>query len=45
MTEAIALYKKNGFKIIPNYGPYVHIANSICFEKKLNEEHPDNRIG
>jgi len=33
--EAIELYKKNGYKIIPNYGQYVGIENSICFEKEL----------
>ncbi|MGE5106506.1 MAG: GNAT family N-acetyltransferase [Sphingobacteriales bacterium] len=33
--EAIKLYKKNGYKIIPNYGQYATIENSICFEKKL----------
>lgn len=35
MPEAIALYKKNNFKIIPNYGQYAHIADSICFEKEI----------
>ena len=33
--EAIALYKKNGYEIIPNYGQYVGIENSVCFEKAL----------
>lgn len=33
--EAIALYTKNGYKIIPNYGQYIGIDNSVCFEKKL----------
>jgi len=33
--EAIGLYKKNGYKTIPNYGQYTGIANSLCFEKKL----------
>jgi GNAT superfamily N-acetyltransferase len=33
--EAIGLYKKNGYKIIPNYGQYIGIDNSVCFEKKL----------
>ena len=33
--EAIALYKKQGYQIIPNYGQYKGIDNSICFEKKL----------
>jgi len=31
--EAIALYKKNGYKLIPNYGQYAEIENSVCFEK------------
>lgn len=33
--EAIALYKKNGYKIIPNYGQYKGVDNSVCFEKKV----------
>ena len=33
--EAIALYKKQGYQIIPNYGQYEEIANSVCFEKIL----------
>lgn len=33
--EAIHLYKKNGYSLIPNYGQYADIENSICFEKKL----------
>ena len=33
--EAIALYKKSGYKIIPNYGQYAEMDNSICFEKVL----------
>lgn len=35
-SEAIELYKKNGYKLIPNYGQYAGIENSLCFEKKLN---------
>lgn len=31
--EAIALYKKNGYAIIPNYGQYQTVENSVCFEK------------
>jgi len=34
--EAIALYKKNGYKVIPNYGQYIGIENSVCFLKELN---------
>lgn len=33
--DAIALYQKVGYQIIPNYGQYIGIANSICFEKDL----------
>lgn len=35
MMEAIGLYKKNGFRIIPNYGPYAAIESSVCFEKEI----------
>jgi putative acetyltransferase len=33
--EAIALYKKNGYRAIPNYGQYANVENSVCFEKRL----------
>jgi len=33
--EAVALYKKNGYRLIPNYGQYAGIENSLCFEKEL----------
>jgi putative acetyltransferase len=33
--EAIQLYEKNGYQIIPNYGQYAGIENSVCFEKNL----------
>ena len=35
--EAIALYKKNGYKLIPNYGQYAEIENSLCFEKEIKK--------
>lgn len=35
MPDAIALYKKNGYQSIPNYGQYVNVASSVCFEKRL----------
>lgn len=31
--EAIHLYKKNGYKIVANYGQYAGVENSVCFEK------------
>ena len=33
--EAIRLYKKSGYKVIPNYGQYAGIENSVCFEKNI----------
>ncbi len=33
--EAIRLYKKNNYRIIPNYGQYEGVSNSVCFEKTL----------
>lgn len=33
--EAIALYLKAGYKIIPNYGQYINVENSVCFEKPI----------
>ena len=33
--EAIGLYKKNGYRLIPNYGQYAEIENSLCFEKDI----------
>lgn len=34
--EAIALYMKNGFRQIPNYGQYQGVNNSLCFSKKIS---------
>ena len=33
--EAIRVYQKNGYQIIPNYGQYAGIENSLCFEKEI----------
>ena len=33
--DAVALYKKNGYSIVDNYGQYKGIENSICFSKTL----------
>lgn len=35
--EAIGLYKKNGYKVIPNFGQYENVENSVCFEKELTK--------
>ncbi|MFZ4783646.1 MAG: GNAT family N-acetyltransferase [Armatimonadaceae bacterium] len=31
--EAIRLYQKSGYSIIPNYGQYAGVENSVCMEK------------
>lgn len=33
--EAVALYASSGYSVIPNYGQYVGVENSVCFEKIL----------
>ena len=33
--EAVALYKKNGYTIIPNFGQYKNVEKSICMHKIL----------
>lgn len=33
--DAVALYLKNKYTIIPGYGQYAGVANSICFSKTL----------
>ncbi|QNK64200.1 GNAT family N-acetyltransferase [Pedobacter sp. PAMC26386] len=33
--EAIKLYKKNGYQVIPNYGQYAKIETSVCFQKDM----------
>jgi GNAT superfamily N-acetyltransferase len=32
-VEAVELYKKKGYSLIPNYGQYIGMDNSICFQK------------
>jgi len=36
--EAIALYQKNKYQVVPNFGKYINVENSICFEKILEME-------
>jgi GNAT superfamily N-acetyltransferase len=33
--EAINLYQKSGYTIIPNYPPYEEMENSVCMKKTL----------
>jgi len=37
-NEAVQFYKKSLYKITPNYGQYIGIENSLCFEKQLKNE-------
>jgi GNAT superfamily N-acetyltransferase len=32
--EAQALYRRCGYAVIPNYGPYAGVENSVCFSKE-----------
>lgn len=34
-VEAVRLYNKSGYNVIPNYGQYAGVENSVCFEKGL----------
>ena len=33
--DAIGLYRKSGYYPIPNYGQYIGVDNSVCFEKPV----------
>ena len=33
--EAIRLYEKSGYELIPNYGQYAGMENSVCMKKPL----------
>ncbi|MBN3520214.1 GNAT family N-acetyltransferase [Algoriphagus lutimaris] len=33
--DAIALYESSGYQLIPNYGQYQGVENSVCFRKML----------
>ena len=34
--EAIRLYERSGYTVIPNYDQYIGMENSVCFEKVLS---------
>ena len=34
--EAIRLYQKSGYSIIPNYAQYEGVDNSVCMKKSIN---------
>lgn len=35
LVAAMALYRKIGYKVIPNYGRYKDMPDSVCMKKKL----------
>jgi GNAT superfamily N-acetyltransferase len=41
-AEAIQLYQKAGYGIIPNYGQYSGIVNSVCMRKSLVTNNLEN---
>lgn len=36
LTESCAVYRKLGFEVITNYGPYADMPESLCMAKKLS---------
>ncbi|MFN8243501.1 MAG: GNAT family N-acetyltransferase [Ferruginibacter sp.] len=36
--EAIRLYQKAGFALIPNYGQYAGVENSVCMRKEVSNK-------
>ncbi|KAA3440455.1 GNAT family N-acetyltransferase [Rufibacter hautae] len=36
--EAIRLYTKSDFKVIPNFGQYENIESSVCMQKEVKRE-------
>jgi len=35
LTNAISLYQKSGYEVIPNYGQYIDVESSVCMKKIL----------
>lgn len=40
---AVRLYEKSGYLVIPNYGQYKNVLNSVCMEKQLRTDQSDNQ--
>ena len=34
-TQAVNFYKKNNYAIVPNFGQYENVENSLCFKKEI----------
>lgn len=39
LAESCAVYRKLGFVVIPNYGPYVNMPESLCMAKDLQDKY------
>lgn len=38
LQNAVALYKKHGYAVRPQYGQYINIEHSICMQKPLTKQ-------
>ncbi len=38
LADAVGLYQQSGYTVIPNYGQYEGVDNSVCFEKVLDHQ-------
>ena len=36
MTDAVGLYQRCGYSVVPNYGQYAGVESSVCMQKNLN---------
>lgn len=43
MPDAISLYSSSGYAIIPNYGQYIGVENSVCFRKDIAVNQPSSQ--
>ena len=37
MPEALAFYKKNGYRVVPNYGDFIGDEICVCMEKPISD--------
>lgn len=35
LPAAVSMYTNNGYSQVENFGPYIGVDNSLCFEKRL----------
>jgi len=36
LTPAVHLYLKSGYAVIPNFGPYIGVDDSVCMQKAIH---------